>query len=109
MERKETTYALTTWGLFNIMSPLPLLLLTSFWGLLILVGSGFRSESPLPLLFTLLPAFIHPISSIAAFICAIRRRKHTKRDSIRCAVLTAIGAAENMLLWIFLAYRSSVG
>ena len=24
MERKETTYALTTWGLFNIMSPLPL-------------------------------------------------------------------------------------
>ena len=62
------------------MSPLPLLLLTSFWGLLILVGSGFRSESPLPLLFTLLPAFIHPISSIAAFICAIRRRKHTKRD-----------------------------
>ena len=109
MERKQTTGTLTIWGWFNIISPLPLLLFTAFFGLLIMLGLGFRSESPVFLGIGLLPALIHPISCIAAFVRALKRWKHNKRDSILCAILTAIGAAENILLWIFMAYRTSVG
>ncbi len=109
MEHEKSTEILTAWGVFNIASPVPLILFTSFWGLAILAGFGFRSESPVILFLCLLPAFIHPVSTIAAFLRAIRQRKHSKRDSIRCAVLTAIGAAENILVWMFVAYLGYVG
>ena len=109
MEHKQTTGPLTIWGCFNIISPLPLLLFTSFLSLLIILVFGFRSESPVVLGISLLPALIHPVSCIAAFVRALQRWKHDKRDSILCAVLTAIGAAENILLWIFLVHRTSVG
>ena len=109
MKPEQTTDTLTIWGWFNIMSPLPLFLFTALWGLLILAAFGSRSESPVVQGIFLLPAFIHPVSCIAAFVRALLHRKHCKRNSILCMVLTAVGMAVNVLLWMFFVHLASVG
>ena len=109
MNNTQTDGSLTIWGMFNIVSPLPLILLTVFWCLPIMSVFVSRLEHPLVLGISMLPLCIHPISTISAFVCALRRRKHSKRDSIRCAVLTAIGAAGNILLLLFAVHRASIG
>ncbi len=109
MQRKQTANVLTLWGRFNIVSPFPLLVFTAFWTIAVMACFGFNDESPIALGISMLPLLIHPISCIAGFIFALRRRHVSRRDAGLCMTLSAAGFAENILICCVLAFLGSIG
>ena len=109
MEHKQTADTLAIWGLVNIASPIPLMIFTACWMLLVTACFGFSDESPIATGISMLPIFLHPGSCIAAFVFALRRRSVWKKEALVCMGLSAAATVENILLWMGLAYLASVG
>ena len=100
---------LKTLGWFNLASPIPIFILTAFWCIVVMACFGFPGEPPaVAVAISALPLLIHPVSSIAGLVFALRRWTVSKKGAIMCMMLSAAGIVENILFCWFMAVLSTV-
>lgn len=96
-------------GIINANLPLPNMIFTSFWGLLLIsTFSSFDLSEGSPLLYiALLPELISPVSSIIGVVNGIRFLK--KRPyAVACLILSLIGIIIYTGLMLILQYIASI-
>ena len=109
MDRKHTADMLIIWGLCNLLSPFPLLILTAFWTMGVMACFGFNNGSVIALGISMLPLLIHPASSLSALVLAVRRRHMVKKAAWLCMGLSLAGISGNILWLYLLAFLGSIG
>ena len=88
---KGTKISLVIHGAINIVLPLPMLFVTSFWGLLIIAAFNLDSiTEPFWYMVTMFPILIPPASCMVGIIRGI---KNIKKDTYArlCLILSIIG------------------
>ena len=107
---KKGSRTLLSLGLFNLLSPLPLMLAGILLAWFVEFGIGYRifgaHKTPDWLLYlAFLPLLISPLSTLAGIILGIvkRREKHART----CSLLSALGLLENIGLFAGILYLSA--
>ena len=107
---KEYKKQLLSFGLFNLISPLPLMVLSIFFVWFIEFGIGYRlygvHNTPDWLLYSaFLPLLISPLCALTGIVRGIVRRK--EKHALTCAILSAVGLLENVSLFAGIMYLSA--
>ncbi|MEE0265184.1 MAG: hypothetical protein UD936_06105 [Acutalibacteraceae bacterium] len=95
-------------GIFNLISPFPLMIigLMSYYHILAGIGMGLLGYTVIPAWFTalaLLPVFISPVLTIAGIIYGFLQK--TKKHARLCVALSAIGLLINIALIFSLLFN----
>ena len=107
---KEHKKLLLSLGLFNLISPLPLMVLSIFFIWFIEFGIGYRlygvNNTPDWLRnLSLLVFLISPLCTLAGIIRGIIRRRD--KHALTCSLLCALGLLENIGLFAGIFYLSA--
>ena len=107
---KKGSRTLLSLGLFNLLSPLPLMLTGILLAWFVEFGIGCRifgaHKTPDWLLYlAFLPLLISPLCALFGIMRGIIRRK--ERHALTCALLSFIGLLENVGLFAGIFYLSA--
>lgn len=107
---KEHKKLLLSLGLFNLISPLPLMVLSIFFVWFIEFGIGYRlygvHNTPDWLRnLSLLVFLISPLSTLAGIILGIVKQR--EKHALTCSLLSALGLLENIGLFVGVFYLSA--
>lgn len=88
-------------GMIALISPLPMIFVTMFWGMfmIFIVGIGILKFEIIPDWFTLIclfPIVLSPIYACYGIVYGIVNRK--EKEYLKCIIFSIIGLLENFIL-----------